>query len=120
MSTDPSFAALRDPGALGRPLCVALDGTLIATQLFPERVALLFRQRPWVALALPFWVFGGSASLKRRVAESSKLDAAFLPYRAPLLAALKDCHAAGRKVILAGASDPEVAESVASHLGVFD
>ena len=71
MRTEASFDALHDPTALARPLCVALDGTLVATQLFSERVALLFRQRPWVALALPFWMLSGTTRLKRRVAQSS-------------------------------------------------
>lgn len=120
MPTEQTFDALSDPSASARPLCVALDGTLIATQLFSERVALLFRQRPWVALALPFWMLGGSAGLKRRVARSSKLDVAFLPYRQPLIESLRACRASGRKVVLAGAADAEMAESVAEHLGVFD
>src|SRR6185369_8337002 len=120
MPTEQSFAALSEPSAMARPLCVALDGTLIATQLFSERVALLFRQRPWVALALPFWMLGGPASLKRRVAQSSKLDVAFLPYRQPLIESLRACRAGGRKVVLASAADAEMAERVAEHLGVFD
>jgi 4-hydroxybenzoate polyprenyltransferase len=99
---------------------VAFDGTLVTTQLFSERVALLFRQRPWIALALPFWMLSGPAALKRRLAQSSKLDAAFLPYRRPLIAALQACRERGRKVVLAGAADAELAESVAGHLGLFD
>jgi len=120
MPTDTSFDALRDPSASARPVCVALDGTLVSTQLFSERVALLFRQRPWVALALPFWMLSGATRLKRRVAQSSKLDAAFLPYRRPLIASLEACRADGRKVVLAGSVDRELAERVASHLGLFD
>jgi len=119
MPTD-SFAVLSDPSASERPVCVALDGTLVATQLFSERVALLFRQRPWVALALPFWMLSGPARLKRRVAQSSKLDVAFLPYRRPLIASLQACRDSGRKVVLAGSADLELAERVASHLGLFD
>ncbi len=121
MAQELSFdAALRSPDALSRPVCVALDGTLVSTQLFSERVALLFRQRPWVALALPFWMLGGPDRLKRRVARSSTLDPLFLPYRRPLLAELEACRKAGRKVVLTGANDPELSERVASHLGLFD
>jgi 4-hydroxybenzoate polyprenyltransferase len=101
-------------------VCVALEGTLVATELFSERVALLFRQRPWVALALPFWMLSGPDRLKRRVAQSSKLDAAFLPYRRPLIASLQACRDAGRKVVLTASADLELAERVASHLGLFD
>src|SRR6478736_903412 len=121
MLTEMSLGeALREPSALARPVCVSLDGTLIATHLFPERVALLFRQRPWMVLALPFWMLGGSARLKQRVARTSKLEPAVLPYRRPLIAALKACREEGRKVVLAGASDAELAERVATHLGLFD
>jgi 4-hydroxybenzoate polyprenyltransferase len=120
MPTDPSFDALCDPSASARPVCVALDGTLVATPLFSEQVALLFRQRPWVALALPFWMLSGPTRLKRHVAKSSKLDVAFLPYRKPLLASLQACRDSGRQVVLAGAADAELAERVANHLGLFD
>ena len=121
MPTDTSFErTLVEPDALSRPLCVGLDGTLVSTHLFSERVALLFRQRPWVALALPFWMLSGPARLKQRVARSSKLDPAFLPYRRQLLDAIRGCREAGRKVVLAGAADAGVAEGVASHLGLFD
>jgi 4-hydroxybenzoate polyprenyltransferase len=101
-------------------VCVALDGTLVTTQLFSEQVALLFRQRPWVVLALPFWMLGGSAGLRRRLAQSSKLDATFLPYRRSLIESLEACREGGRKVVLAGSGDPELAERVALHLGLFD
>src|SRR4051812_47465715 len=116
----PLDAILCEPAAHSRPVCVALDGTLVATQLLSERVALMFRQRPWLAVALPFWVLGGPKALKRRVARSSKLDATFLPYRRPLVDALLACRAQGRRVVLAGAADPELAQQVATHLGVFD
>ncbi len=111
--------ALRSTAAMSRPLCVALDGTLIATQLFSERVALLFRQRPWVALALPFWVLLGPEALKQRVAKSSLLDPKFLPYRRPLIDQLRACHAAGRTLVLTATNDSELAERVAKHLGIF-
>jgi 4-hydroxybenzoate polyprenyltransferase len=121
MLTEMSFeAALADPEAATRPLCVALDGTLIATQLFSEQVALLFRQRPWLALLLPFWLLGGPARLRQRVAQSSPLDPLFLPYRRPLLQLLLACRERGRQVVLAGTADAALANSVASHLGVFD
>jgi 4-hydroxybenzoate polyprenyltransferase len=121
MPADPPLdAALCEPASLSRPVCVGLDGTLVATQLLSERVALLFRQQPWLAVALPFWILGGPSGLKRRVARTSKLDPTFLPYRRPLLAALTACRELGRKVVLAGEADPELAQQVARHLGLFD
>ena len=112
--------ALREPSARSRPLCVALDGTVVTTRLLSERMALLFRQRPWAALALPFWVLGGRDRLRARLANVTSLSAASLPYRAPLLAALKLTRESGRRVVLAASKDLDVARRVADHLGVFD
>lgn len=121
MLTETSLEdSLGDPSARSRPVCVALDGSLVTAQLFSERVALLFRQRPWMALALPFWMLGGPSRFRQRIAKTSKLDPEFLPYRRPLVQALEACRRAGRKVVLAGASDPELAEGVARHLNLFD
>ncbi len=96
--------ALREPSARSRPLCVALDGTLVTTRLLSERMALLFRQRPWAALALPFWVLGGRDRLRARLANVTSLSPASLPYRAPLLAALKLTRESGRRVVLAASN----------------
>ena len=121
MATDSSLGdALRQTGDLARPLCVALDGALITTRVSWERVALLFRRRPWLAVVLPFWVLGGPARLRRRVRASIALDPAALPYRAALVTDLRLSRDAGRKLVLTATTDGEVAQSVAKHLGVFD
>jgi len=121
MATDLFFEdALTEPSAQSRPVCVALERTLIATPLFSERVALLFRQRPWLALAFPVWMLSGPSGFKERIARSSKLDPVFLPYRRSLVEALRVCRAQGRTLVLAGATDPELAQRVSDHLGLFD
>ena len=121
MPTDTALdLAFAEADATSRPICVALDGALVATPLFSERVALLFRQRPWLALALPLWVIGGPARLKRLVAKKSRLDPLFLPYRRPLIAALVASRERGRKVVLTAVGEAELAERVAEHLGIFD
>jgi len=112
--------ALRESIASTRPLCVAFDGTVITTRVLSERMALLFRRRPWATLALPLWIFGGRERLRARLASITQLDATSLPYRAPLIAALKQSRDGGRRVILATATDAETAEEVAEYLGVFD
>ncbi len=121
MSPDVSLDdVLREPNARTRPLCVAFDGTVITTRVLSERMALLFRERPWVAFALPFWVLGGRDHLRRRLATITRLDASNLPYRAPLIAALRRSREAGRRIVLATLTDHEIAQRVADHLGVFD
>jgi len=111
---------LRDSDASSRPLCVAFDGAVITTRVLSERVALLFRRRPWATLALPLWVLGGGDRLRARLTAMTQLDATSLPYRAPLISALKLSRESGRRVVLATANDLHTAEHVAEHLGVFD
>src|SRR5450631_3499638 len=113
-------AVLVEPGAISRPLCVGLDGTLVTTRLGWERLALLFRRRPWLAVAMPFWMMGGPSRMRLRLAASAQLDLAALPYRKSLIASLKLARESGRQVVLAAATDQEEAALVARHLGLFD
>ncbi len=110
--------AERDESA-GRPLCVDLDGSLIAADSLWESLLGIGR-RP-VALARVAWgLRGGRAAFKAAVCDAVALEAETLPYRAPLLDFLKEQKAAGRRLILATAADRRIAEAVAAHLGLFD
>ena len=53
--------------APSRPLCVDLDGTLLATDMLWESIVLLARQRPARLALLPFWLLGGKASFKQKL-----------------------------------------------------
>ena len=112
--------ALREEESSARPLCVSLDGTLVTTNTLWEGLVLLFRQRPWVSLAVPLWFSRGSARFKAKVAQSGKLDPKTLPYRAELVSALKASRQSGRKIVLATSAHRALAESVAEHLALFD
>jgi 4-hydroxybenzoate polyprenyltransferase/phosphoserine phosphatase len=112
-----SFA---EPSALGRPLCVDLDGTLVATDTLWESVVLLLRQKPWFMLLVPFWVLRGRAMFKELVRKHVVLDVSQLPYREALVEALRAAKSKGRKLVLATAADSQVAERVARHVGLFD
>ena len=102
------------------PLCVDLDGTLIRTDLLWESLFAFAGHHP-EKLALVFaWLLKGRAHLKRKLAESADLDVAYLPYNVPFLDWLTDQRAAGRRLILATASDEILANRVAAHLGIFD
>ncbi len=102
------------------PLCVDLDGTLIRSDLLVESLLLLLKARPWLLLALPWWLLrGGKAHLKRQIARRVRLDPATLPYNEELLAYLREARAAGRELVLATASDDLLARPVADHLGLF-
>jgi 4-hydroxybenzoate polyprenyltransferase len=58
--------------------------------------------------------------MKRRIAERVSIDATTLPYRQEVLDLIHAERAAGRRVVLATASDQRLAQVVSDHLGLFD
>jgi apolipoprotein N-acyltransferase len=102
------------------PLCVDLDGTLIKTDLLWEYLARYLRRNPLAIFAVLFWWSRGRARLKQQLARRVTLDPATLPYHPEFLVWLKEQKAAGRKLILATASDRHMALPVAAHIGLFD
>ena len=120
MSVDRIFAGeFSAEDARARPLCVALDGALIATDPFGERIMRLFRQRPWLLLVFPLWLFSGLTRFKQRVAKAAPLSVENLAYDHDLLSALRACHARGRTVVLVPGADATLSSQVAKHLQLF-
>jgi len=111
----PPPATFREP-----PLCVDLDGTLIAGDLLWESLIALMRSQPWLLLLLPWWLLRGRAYLKEQLASRVQLDAGSLPYRQEVLALLRREKAANRYLVLATASNVRLARAVADHLDLFD
>jgi 4-hydroxybenzoate polyprenyltransferase/phosphoserine phosphatase len=103
-----------------KPLCVDLDGTLIATDSLWESILLLLREHFWVSFLLPWWLTKGKAYFKNKIAQYVTLDAATLPYRENVLAFLQQEKQQGRTIILATAAHKTIAQAVASHLKLFD
>jgi 4-hydroxybenzoate polyprenyltransferase/phosphoserine phosphatase len=101
------------------PLCIDLDGTLVATDTLWEAVMVTLKTKPSLLLKLPFWLTQGKASMKHRLTEIIAIDVHNLPYRENVLAYAKQEKAKGRKLILATAADSRVAQAVAKHLGIF-
>jgi len=102
------------------PLVVDLDGTLIKTDLLWESLAQLLRRNPLMLFPVLFWWMRGRAFLKRQLARRVTIDPAALPYHEPFLAFLREQKSAGRRLILATASDRDMALPVANHVGLFD
>ncbi len=103
-----------------RPLCVDLDGTLIATDTMAEGFMGLLKSAPWKVPAALAALRSGRPKLKRYLAENVPVDAATLPYRPEVLDAIGEARAADRRVLLVTASDQGTADRVAEHLGLFD
>lgn len=97
-----------------------MDGTLIQSDLLLESTALLLRNKPWMALALPFWTFQGRAVVKRRIAERVHLAAETLPYNEEVVRWLREEKAKGRRLVLATAAEKHLAAGVADYVALFD
>jgi len=116
----PSAAQAQAGFATSAPLCVDLDGTLLRTDSLHEALVSALRRAPWLVLALPFWLLRGRASFKREVARRAAIDPALLPYDAGVLELIGAERAKGRRIVLATAADAQLAQAIASHLGLFD
>jgi len=102
------------------PLVVDLDGTLIKTDLLWEHLARLLRRNPFSIFAVLFWWTRGRAFLKKQLVARVRVEPSTLPYNEKFLAWLRQQKAAGRKIILATASDLKMAQPVADFAGIFD
>jgi 4-hydroxybenzoate polyprenyltransferase len=101
-------------------IAVDLDGTLTLTDTLHESVLCLLRDNPVNVLALPFWLLGGKAALKAKVADRVDLDISTLPYNSELIEWLKEERTAGKRTVLCTATDIRVAQAISDHLGLFD
>jgi 4-hydroxybenzoate polyprenyltransferase/phosphoserine phosphatase len=103
-----------------RPLCVDLDGTIIATDTLAESLALIIKTSPILLLALPYWLIRGKYFIKSQIEKHTPLDAADLPYREKVLDFIREEKSKGRTIVLATATMPQIANKVSEYLGLFD
>ena len=113
-STDSTAASTK------RPLCVDLDGTLIATDTLAEGFLGLLKSEPWKVFNLLPALIRGRPRLKRYLAQNAPIDPATLPYRDEVLDHMRQARDDGRQVLLVTASDQATADAVAEHVGLFD
>lgn len=102
------------------PLCVDLDGTLLATDSLQEAAVAACLADPRVVFALPGWLAQGKARLKHELAERWDFDPAHLPYHLEFLAYLQEQKAQGRRLVLATATNRRIAQKIADHLNLFE
>ena len=100
-------------------LAVDVDGTLLRTDLLHESVFALLKQNPFYVFMLPLWLLRGKAHLKQMIANRVSLQVELLPYREEFVVYLREEHAAGRRLMLATASNVRYAQGIADHLGLF-
>jgi 4-hydroxybenzoate polyprenyltransferase/phosphoserine phosphatase len=102
------------------PLCVDLDGTLLATDLLWEALFVALKSRPVGLLRALVALPRGKAAFKLSLAREVTPDLEALPLNAALLERLRAERAAGRRLVLATASPRAWAEPLARPLDLFD
>ena len=102
------------------PLVVDLDGTLIHTDTLHELALLLLRRKPYLVLAIPFWLFSGRAFLKNKLTSNVGIKVSSLPFNNELIDWLKSQKDLGRKLVLCTAADISIAKAIANHINLFD
>jgi 4-hydroxybenzoate polyprenyltransferase/phosphoserine phosphatase len=110
--------ATADDGKI--PLCVDLDGTLLQSDSLHESLLRVLAESPKRLFMLPGWLMTGKAGFKAKIASHHALDPASLPYNPEVLAWLQEQKSANRNLVLVTAAHTDIAQSVASHLGIFD
>ena len=98
------------------PLAVDVDGTLIRGDLLTEGIVRLLATAPASLLALPWWLAGGRAGLKRKVAERATVAPGTLQLNSAVLAEVRAAKAAGREVWLASGADAKAIAPLAATL----
>lgn len=102
------------------PLCVDLDGTLIAGDLLYESFLIAAKENPLIVFYCFGWLLKGKAFLKAELAARVSINYETLPYNQILLTYLHQEKNAGRSLVLATASNTKFAQGVACHLNLFD
>jgi 4-hydroxybenzoate polyprenyltransferase len=108
------------PAPTKGPLCVDLDGTLVATDTLLESLLELLKTAPWKLFALLAAWMGGRPKLKRFMVQNAPVDPVTLPYREEVLDEIRRAREDGRRVVLVTASDQGTADAIASHVQLFD
>jgi 4-hydroxybenzoate polyprenyltransferase/phosphoserine phosphatase len=101
-------------------LVVDLDGTLLRSDMLLESFWSAFGNEWFSPIASLFALSRGRASLKRYLAQAARIDPATLPYNEQVLAYIEDWCINHGYAVLVTASDQEIANQIAQHLGLFD
>jgi len=101
------------------PLCIALEDTLIKTDLFWESFWCLLRQHPIDLIFLPFWLLKGKFFFNEQLAKRARLELNNLPYNAQLLEFLKKKHKKQCPLWLITSDNQYLARQIANFLKIF-
>jgi 4-hydroxybenzoate polyprenyltransferase/phosphoserine phosphatase len=101
-------------------LVVDLDGTLLRSDMLYETFWSAFGRdwrTPFLSIAA---LCRGRAALKRHLAMACAVESATLPYDTKVIAFVEAWRQSGGQTALVTATDRDLAEAIAAHLGIFD
>jgi 4-hydroxybenzoate polyprenyltransferase/phosphoserine phosphatase len=113
------FAVLESSALVMRPLVVDLDGTLLRSDLLIETAFSELSRNPVSLFEMLSAAIRGKASLKHFLAMRGEIDPSVLPYDHAVLASIYQASTEGRPVYLVSASNRNLVEVIARHLGIF-
>ncbi len=113
-------SALNSSPTLRPILVVDLDGTLLRSDLLFESFWSALGQDWRSPIQSVSVLLKGRAALKRHLASRARIDVATLPYDPEVVARIAQWREAGGRTALVTASDQDLAERIAAHLGLFD
>lgn len=102
------------------PLCVDLDGTLVALDTLHHTLKGMIISRPWLLVPAAFALSKGRSGFKHRVSQLFDIDPTALPYRQSVIEYIKTARQRGQRTVLATAATMRIARRVYEHLGIFD
>ncbi|MEF3405210.1 UbiA family prenyltransferase [Agromyces sp. CCNWLW203] len=103
-----------------RPLVVDLDGSLLRGDTLHESVVANLRHPAAVVSAAWALAAHGKAPMKRRLAETNRLDVTLLPTNSAVVSLMKGHAEQGGLIYLATGADRSVADAVAVRFDMFD
>ncbi|OLP60079.1 prenyltransferase [Xaviernesmea oryzae] len=101
------------------PLCVDLDGTLLATDTLWEGIAVVLMRNPFLVFHLLYWLSRGKGRLKHEIAARTGRCAKDWPYREAVLRRLERERESGRQIVLVTGAAESIARDVSDHTGLF-
>ncbi len=101
-------------------LAVDLDGTLLRSDMLGETFWSAVSTDWKMALRAFAALRQGRAHLKSELSLNSAVDVSVLPFNAEVIDYVKSARAAGVKTALVTATNQQLAQAIADHLGIFD
>ncbi|QWE10863.1 UbiA family prenyltransferase [Polynucleobacter sp. es-EL-1] len=102
------------------PIVVDLDGTLIYGDCLHEQLNRAIFFHPLILVSAIWQLLQGKAKFKEFLSKNLSIDVTLLPYNEELIAWLKEKKEEGRTLVLATASNQELARRISDHVGIFD